>query len=439
MRTPFVFLPILLLISICFTCSPSVSDNVKEDTTVADSNSSLINTSHIDHLFTTLQVKDQEVGAIWIYSESPDYHLVTDEDEGFTCVDDVARSLVFYCRHYALAPSSGELERIEALTEFILQMQAENGYFYNFVFPDGTINTTHQNSVATPNWWSWRAFWALTELQAVNATELREVQGRSLAVIEAMVPLISQLCPEPEDVYTMAGLSLPSCLSEMGTDQIAIILHGLNNHYRQSPSGELRELIRKMGNLLLSAQVGGEEQAPHGAFLSWQNHWHAWGNTQAYALLTAGELIGEASFVAAGLREVRDFQPYFLAQKGLHAFEVRQQDNVLEMGNIRRYPQIAYNIRPMVYAALKAHEITGEQVYAQQAGELAGWLLGDNPVGEVMYDAASGRTFDGINSVDQVNQNSGAESTIEALLTLLAVEQVPVAQAALLATAAKPD
>ena len=278
----------------------------------------------------------------------------------------------------------------------------------------------------------------MTELQAVKAPELNNLQERSLAVIETMIPLISTLCTQSEDLYTLEGLSLPRCLSEMGTDQIAILLHGLNNHYRQSPSEELRQLIRKMGNLMLSAQAGDEAQAPHGAFLSWQNHWHAWGNTQAYALLTAGELLEEASFVEAGLREVRDFQPYFLAQDGLHAFEVQQKDARLEMTNVQQFPQIAYNIRPMVYAALKAYEITGEQAYALQAAELAAWFLGDNPVEKVMYDATSGRTFDGINSANQVNQNSGAESTIEALLTLLAVEQVPVAQAALLA-AAKQD
>ena len=438
MRNTKYFLQFLLLASCCFTCAPPSSEGVEQVKEPAESKPSLINTSHLDHLFTTLKVKGQEVGAIWIYSEAPDYHLVTDEDEGFTCVDDVARSLVFYCRYYAQAPSAKVLERIEALAEFVLQLRAENGYFHNFVFPDGTINTTHQNSVATPNWWSWRAFWALTELQAVKATELKEVQDRSLIVIKEMIPLISTLCPEPEEVYTLEGLSLPRCLSEMGTDQIAILLHGLNNHYRQSPSVELGQLIRKMGKLLLSAQVGDQEQAPHGAFLSWQNHWHAWGNTQAYALLTAGELLEEASFVAAGLREVRDFQPYFLAQDGLHAFEVRQKDKTLEMANVQQFPQIAYNIRPMVYAALKAYELTGEETYALQAAELAAWFLGDNPVEKVMYDTTSGRTFDGINSADQVNQNSGAESTVEALLTLLAVEQVPVAQAALLAVM-KPE
>ena len=35
-----------------------------------------------------------------------------------------------------------------------------------------------------------------------------------------------------------------------------------------------------------------------------------------------------------------------------------------------------------------------------------------------MYDPATGRCYDGINSPVDINRNSGAESTIEALLAL---------------------
>jgi len=45
-----------------------------------------------------------------------------------------------------------------------------------------------------------------------------------------------------------------------------------------------------------------------------------------------------------------------------------------------------------------------------------------------MYDPSSGRCFDGINSETDVNMNSGAESTIEALLSLLAIEMNKVSK-----------
>ncbi|MDV7402939.1 hypothetical protein RZS08_66560, partial [Arthrospira platensis SPKY1] len=94
------------------------------------------------------------LGAVWIYCEAPDYHLVADDDEGFTCVDDVARALVFYCRQYAADPAPEVLDKIRSMTEFLLFMQADNGYFYNFLLPGPKINRTHQNSRAVANWWS---------------------------------------------------------------------------------------------------------------------------------------------------------------------------------------------------------------------------------------------------------------------------------------------
>ena len=45
-----------------------------------------------------------------------------------------------------------------------------------------------------------------------------------------------------------------------------------------------------------------------------------------------------------------------------------------------------------------------------------------------MYDEKTGRTFDGIDSIDKYNKNSGAESTIEGLLSILAIEQNELAK-----------
>ncbi len=72
---------------------------------------------------------------------------------------------------------------------------------------------------------------------------------------------------------------------------------------------------------------------------------------------------------------------------------------------------------------------TREPKYAVMAGLAASWLTGNNAPAVPMYSAATGRGFDGINSPTQVNRNSGAESTIEALMTLQAINQYPDARA----------
>jgi hypothetical protein len=95
------------------------------------------------------------------------------------------------------------------------------------------------------------------------------------------------------------------------------------------------------------------------------------------------------------------------------------------------FPQIAYAVRPMVVGALHMAEISGNPRYAELAAELATWFFGNNPARALMYDSQTGRGYDGILSDTRINRNAGAESTIEALLTLLAVEANAAARARL--------
>ncbi|HEV7839251.1 MAG TPA: sugar ABC transporter substrate-binding protein, partial [Gemmatimonadaceae bacterium] len=96
-------------------------------------------------------------------------------------------------------------------------------------------------------------------------------------------------------------------------------------------------------------------------------------------------------------------------------------------GTASWYPQIAYGIGPIVEGYLALADLTGQRRYAVFAGIAASWFLGDNPAGIAMYDERSGRTFDGLDgpSSAKLNRNSGAESTIEALLALQRVNSNP--------------
>lgn len=85
----------------------------------------------------------------------------------------------------------------------------------------------------------------------------------------------------------------------------------------------------------------------------------------------------------------------------------------------------------MVFAATEAFRLTGQKKYADIAGHLAAWFLGANPTGESIYSVSTGRCYDGIRSADSINRNSGAESTIEALLALQRVELYPEVKTAL--------
>lgn len=393
----------------------------------AKTSNSIINTEHLEYLYQEIEIDNTKLGTIWIYSDAPDYQLVTDNDEGYTCVDDVSRALVFYCRQYKIYPVEENLEKIKALSEFVMYMRANNGYYYNFMFPDKQINSTHQNSKPTANFWSWRAYWSLSEFCLIQSTELVELQEDAKSQLYTLTQKIDLLFQSPYELIEIEGLIIPKWMEDYGADQISVILLGLTNYYKINPDENIKSLINRLGESIISVQYGSTDEFPHGAFLSWKNVWHAWGNSQAYALLKAGNELNIENFITHSLKEVDDFYPYCEEQGFFHEFYVKIENDSLQTYGLRKFPQIAYSISPMVLASIEAYHITKLEKYAVQAGKLGSWFFGKNAANKVMYDTSTGIVFDGIDAESKVNYNSGAESTIEALLSIQAIETSSIA------------
>ena len=382
----------------------------------------LINTSHLEHLYQEIEVDGQMLGTIWIYCDAPEYEVVTDDDEGFTCVDDVSRALVFYTRAYRNSKNEKYLPKIENLSRFIFHMQSYNNYFYNFMFPNEDINTLHPNSVASANFWSWRAFWALSEVLLIEDDVLEETKTKSVQIADQLVAKVTNLFVNPSVPEIYDGITVPSYAAQYGGDQISVMLIALTNYYKYNNSVEIATIIDKLGNILLETQYGDENTFPYFSFLSWKNYWHGWGNLQSYALLCAGESIDNADFTQSALREIDYFYPYLQSQNFLNSYTLIVQSDTLAGIDKQQFSQISYEMRAMIFGAIKAYEVTNENKYAVLAGELGSWYFGNNPANQTMYDTITGRSYDGIDSPGSVNYNSGAESTIETLLSLQAIQ-----------------
>jgi hypothetical protein len=113
------------------------------------------------------------------------------------------------------------------------------------------------------------------------------------------------------------------------------------------------------------------------------------------------------------------------------SFVVANSGNQIQLTSEKSFDQIAYGVRPMVFAAIEAYRLTNQEKYADIAGHLAAWFLGANDAATNIYSLTTGRCYDGITSASNVNRNAGAESTIEALLTLQRVEAYPAVKTAL--------
>ena len=393
--------------------------------------SSLVNLSHLNYLYTPLSFSTgTKAAGVYIYSEAPDYRLVGDADEGFTCVDDVARATLVYLRYSKYSTDSSIQNKTFNLIRFILEMQSANGYFYNFLFPNNSINTNGVTSINNANWWSWRALYTLTEASPVIRIKDALLADKMDAAVNKLVAKIkTDLVPLPQTTKTVSGITVPQWLpAGSGTDQAAIIILGLIPI--AGNDAVLTAFIKKLADGIVLMQQGDATHFPYGCILSWENTWHAYGCDQSYSLMKAGAFLNDATYTAKGKGEVDNFYPWLLQNGMKSSFVVQNNSGVITVTSEKTYEQIAYGIRPMVAAAAEAYRLTNDAKYADIAGHLAAWFLGANDANKIMYSVTTGRCFDGIQS-SSVNINSGAESTIEALLAMEIAERYPAVRTAL--------
>lgn len=386
---------------------------------------SLVNLAHLDKLYQEIKINGKEIGIIHIYCEYPDYKVVEASGEGITCIDDCARAALVYMNDYKLTGNATSLEKVKKLTRMVLLLQSENGFFYNFLYKDFSINKTGQTSIDQPNWWSWRAIWELAEALVVFnktdkpfAAEIKPVLHRS---IDSTIKWLNA-----DKTFKMInGFRMPSNLPyESAADQAAIIIKALVKFNEVQPDVKTLSIINNLAGAIVQMQAGDKNEFPYYAILSWQTSWHAWGSNQSEALIYAYKLTGNKEYLKTAEKELCYFYPYLIKEKQFSEFEIEKKNSKIITKRKVKYSQIAYGISPMVLACTEAYKVTRKAKYLNTAREFRKWFFGSNEPNQVMYDVLSGRGYDGINDKKTINKNSGAESTIEALLALQALELV---------------
>lgn len=418
MKTNQIFIKWILFASLIVLCS-----GISQSQT-----NFIVNKSHLDYLYKEIEVDGKEMAIIHIYSNAPDYKYVGDDDEGYACVDDAARAAIFYLEYYKAYNDSSSLYKFNKLIEFLLYMQADNGFFYNFIWEEGSINKTYKTSVAEPNWWSWRALWALMEYYKQFNNLFDSKMERVKKSIEKIITAIKQNIPKEKDIIIIEGIKFPQWLpSRFASDQSALLSIILSDYYIISEDKEILNYLNSLVQGIMMMQINDPEFEFNGAFLSWQNTWHGWGNSQAYALLKANQVLKDEKIKTSALLELNHFYETLIKNDFLSYFKIQKKNCRYEVIESDKFSQIAYSMRPMIFALLEAYEVTSDKTYAIKAGRVAQWFIGKNPAFEVMYDPHRGIFYDGIENEKLVNKNSGAESTIEGLLSLLRISLNPIA------------
>ncbi|GAB3994329.1 hypothetical protein [Nocardioides marmoraquaticus] len=402
----------------------------------------LTNLDHLDFLgdtatpeptarHTTYRLEQEpEVGMLWTYADRRDDGFerigggtedpeTGDWTQGAYNADDISRAAIVYVRHFRQTGDHDSLEKARQLLRGLTYMQVtqgrDRGNVVLWMQPDGSLNRSAEPvelpdpSDSDASYWLARTVWALGE--AVPA--FREEDPRFARFLEQRLALsLGALDRQVLDAYgryyRADGRRTPAWLVVDGADASAEAVIGLAAYNADGGTRLSRRVERQLAEGIAALSGGDARRWPFGGVLPWglsRSIWHAWASQMGGALEVAGR-------DRAAQRDAFVFEPWLITSGG--------PDNGRQPTRADRV-QIAYGADSRVQNLLAHGTRAGDEL----AGVDAAWFFGANASGEPTYDPATGVTIDGVEADGRVNRNSGAESTIHGLLTMLQLDAHP--------------
>ena len=461
-----MMLPALVAIPAAGVAQPVTAQAVAID--VSTTTAPLTNLAHLDFLGDTVSPLEQaghttyrladapELGVLWTYADlraggvyerigGGTYDDATNTwGQGAFNADDLSRAAVVYLRHWQLTGNDDSREHAYQLLRALTYMQTATGDNAGNVVlwmqPDGTLNPSAEPvelpdpSDSEESYWVARTVWALGEGYAAFADVDAEFAAFLADRLDLSLTALGRDSLSRYGQWDVAdGARVPAWLIVDGADATAEAVIGLAAYVEAAPASPRAEHARTVLTQYaegIAAMSGGDATSwPYGAILPWthsQSMWHGWGSQMAAALARASQAVDRPVLLRAAVKDAAVFTPYLLTATGpINGWLPAPLD----------LTQIAYGVDSRVQSLVAVADATDRRSFDQLAGIAASWYFGANRAGTPMYDPATGRTFDGLNADGVVNHNSGAESTIHGLLSMLALDARPdVAAAAQSAT-----
>lgn len=351
--------------------------------------------------------------------------------QGAYNADDIARAAVVYLRHWELTASETSRDSAYELLRSLAYLQTTEGPNAGNVVlwmqPDGSLNPSAEPvelpdpSDSGPSYWLARTIWTLGEgyaaFQDADPAFAAFLEDRLALSVDA---LDRQVLSKYGEWTESDGMRVPAWLIVDGADASAEAVLGLAARVEAEPADTTaREAMRQLAEGIAAMSTGTAQSWPYGAILPWaqsRSMWHAWGSQMPAALARASVVLGDSALAAPAITDSAVFTPTLLTAGG--------PDNGWFPSPTDRV-QIAYGADSRVQSLLAVADATGSAGFEALAGMQAAWFFGANRAGEPMYDPATGVTYDGLQADGTINRNSGAESTIHGLLTMIALDARP--------------
>ena len=420
----------------------------------------LTNLDHLDFLGETVTPPDQarhttyrlakepDVGVLWTYAEHEDdgsfrrvgggtYDPVTDTyTQGAFNADDISRAAVVYLRHWqqtgARSSRRAAYEMLRGLTYLQTVSGPNAGNVVLWMQPDGTLHPSAEPreepdpSDSAASYWLARTVWALGEAYPLfEKKDPRFARFLKRRLDLGIAALDRQVLSQYGEQLDIDGQPTPAWLIVNGADATAEAVLGLASYVSAGGTPRARKVLAQLSEGIALVAGGNAQKWPFGAVRPWalsRSVWHAWASQMPAALSRAADALDKPSLARVANRDSFTFDPWLLTSGG--------PDNG-RMPTRNDATQIAYGVDSRVQSLLAGGSRAGEKL----AGITAAWFFGANAAERPTYDPATGVTIDGVQGNGDVNENSGAESTIHGLLTMIALDDHPrVARVARTAT-----
>jgi hypothetical protein len=351
--------------------------------------------------------------------------------QGAFNTDDIARTAVVYLRHFEQTGSESSRTKAYELLRAVAYMQTTTGPNAGNVVlwmqPDGTLNPSPvpvelpDPSDSGDSYWLARAIWAFGEGYAAFEDEDPDFAAFLQDRLQLAVDAVDRQVLGDYGTFDVAdGEKVPAWLIAGGADISSEAILGLAAYTDAAPRDrEARSALKKLARGVALMGEGDETQWPYGAILPWgqsRSMWHAWSSQMPAALAAASEALDDRSLLKPALADSATFTPTLLTASG--------PDNAWYPTPIEQV-QIAYGADSRLQSLLAVADVSHRSGFESLAAVEAAWYFGANRSGVPVYDPATGVTFDGVQADGTVNRNSGAESTIHGLLSMLALDAHP--------------
>jgi len=455
MRYVLAMLLATLLVALTMPSSSLAATAVAEPITVdPQTTAPLTNLDHLDWLGDTVTPPEQDghttyrladepsIGTLWTYAE-PDgtgafrhvgggtYNPATNTyGQGAYNADDISRAAVVYVRHWQATGSTSSRDAAYVLLRGLTYLQTATGPNAGNVVlwmqPDGTLNKaadppeSPSPSDSDASYWLARTIWALGESYAAFQNDdpafakfLRTRLDLAIGAVDR------QVLDRYREYLDIDGQRTPAWLIADGADATAEAVLGLSAYVSAGGPNAARKTLSRLGEGVAAMSDGDAKTWPFGAIRPWvrsRSVWHGWGALMPAALSRASTALQQPGLAEPAATDSFTFDPWLLTSGG--------PDNGHLPTPIDR-SQIAYGVDSRLQSLVATGETTHTDASRGLAGMVAAWYFGANPAGEAMYDPQTGRTFDGISGGGNINHNSGAESTIHGLMSMIVLDENP--------------